>query len=85
MGNDDWDDSVLTKEEIETRMQRKVEALVKRERAMAYAYSHQVFYLHEQIPFSISSLGLVKSNFLSLVVSLGDSCGKAVLNPLKHL
>lgn len=42
-GNDDWDDSVLTKEEIEARMQRKVEALVKRERAMAYAYSHQLW------------------------------------------
>uniref|UniRef100_A0A803P0I3 DUF4005 domain-containing protein n=1 Tax=Cannabis sativa TaxID=3483 RepID=A0A803P0I3_CANSA len=42
-GNDDWDDSVLTKEEIEVRMQRKVEALVKRERAMAYAYSHQLW------------------------------------------
>ncbi|POO02036.1 IQ motif, EF-hand binding site [Trema orientale] len=42
-GNDDWDDSVLTKEEVEARMQRKVEALVKRERAMAYAYSHQLW------------------------------------------
>lgn len=41
-GNEDWDDSVLTKEEVETRMQRKVEAVIKRERAMAYAYSHQV-------------------------------------------
>ena len=41
-GNENWDDSVLTKEEIEARMQRKVEAVIKRERAMAYAYSHQV-------------------------------------------
>ncbi|KAJ8755276.1 hypothetical protein K2173_019074 [Erythroxylum novogranatense] len=40
-GNEDWDDSLLTKEEIEARMQRKVEAVVKRERQMAYAYSHQ--------------------------------------------
>ncbi|PRQ37735.1 putative IQ motif, EF-hand binding protein [Rosa chinensis] len=41
--NDDWDDSLLTKEEIEARMQKKVEAVVKRERAMAYAYSHQLW------------------------------------------
>ncbi|XVF37574.1 hypothetical protein REPUB_Repub20aG0021000 [Reevesia pubescens] len=42
-GNEDWDDSVLTKEEIEARMQRKVEAVIKRERTMAYAYSHQLW------------------------------------------
>ncbi|KAB2062483.1 hypothetical protein ES319_A10G155000v1 [Gossypium barbadense] len=42
-GNEDWDDSVLPKEEIEARMQRKVEAVIKRERAMAYAYSHQLW------------------------------------------
>lgn len=41
--HDDWDDSLLTKEEMEARMQRKVEALFKRERAMAYAYSHQLW------------------------------------------
>ncbi|MBA0681288.1 hypothetical protein Goari_023105 [Gossypium aridum] len=45
-GNENWDDSLLTKEEIEARMQRKVEAVIKRERAMAYAYSHQVLYFH---------------------------------------
>jgi hypothetical protein len=42
-GNDNWDDSVLTKEEIDTRMQKKVEAIVKRERSMAYAYSHSLW------------------------------------------
>ncbi|KAE8718301.1 Protein IQ-DOMAIN 14 [Hibiscus syriacus] len=41
--NEDWDDSLLTKEEIEARMQRKVEAVIKRERAMAYAHSHQLW------------------------------------------
>lgn len=40
--NEDWDDSQLTKEQIEARLQKKVEAVIKRERAMAYAYSHQV-------------------------------------------
>ncbi|KAK9288958.1 hypothetical protein L1049_017429 [Liquidambar formosana] len=39
--HDDWDDSLLTKEQIEARLHRKVEAVIKRERAMAYAYSHQ--------------------------------------------
>lgn len=38
---EEWDDSILTKEEIDARMQRKVEAVVKRERALTYAYSHQ--------------------------------------------
>ena len=45
--NDDWDDSLLTKEEVEARVQKKVEAVIKRERAMAYAYSHQVLLLHQ--------------------------------------
>ncbi|XP_019445747.1 PREDICTED: protein IQ-DOMAIN 14-like isoform X3 [Lupinus angustifolius] len=39
----DWDDSLLTKEEIEARLQRKVEAVLKREREMAFAYSHQLW------------------------------------------
>lgn len=41
--NEDWDDSLITKEEREARLQRKVEAVIKRERAMAYAYSHQLW------------------------------------------
>ncbi|KAK8659988.1 hypothetical protein V6N13_050925 [Hibiscus sabdariffa] len=41
-GNENWDDSVITKEEREARKQRKVEAAIKRKRAMAYAYSNQV-------------------------------------------
>ncbi|CAA0838672.1 IQ-domain 13 [Striga hermonthica] len=41
--NEDWDDSLLTKEEVEARLQKKVEALIKRERAMAFAYSHQLW------------------------------------------
>lgn len=40
--NGNWDDSVLSKEEVDERTKKKVEAIVKRERAMAYAYSHQV-------------------------------------------
>ncbi|XVF84292.1 hypothetical protein PTKIN_Ptkin17bG0025400 [Pterospermum kingtungense] len=42
-GNEDWDDSRLTKDEREVRLQKKVEAIIKRERAMAYSYSHQLW------------------------------------------
>ncbi|KAF8086057.1 hypothetical protein N665_0636s0029 [Sinapis alba] len=42
-GNDNWDDSVLTKEERDARLQRKIDAIIKRERYMAYAYSHKLW------------------------------------------
>ncbi|PSS34834.1 Protein IQ-DOMAIN like [Actinidia chinensis var. chinensis] len=41
--HEEWDDSVLTKEEIEARLRRKAEAIIKRERTMAYAYSQQLW------------------------------------------
>uniref|UniRef100_A0A5B6ZHM1 DUF4005 domain-containing protein n=2 Tax=Davidia involucrata TaxID=16924 RepID=A0A5B6ZHM1_DAVIN len=41
--NEEWDDSQLTKEEVEAKLRRKVEAAIKRERAMAYAYSHKLW------------------------------------------
>ncbi|XP_023539705.1 protein IQ-DOMAIN 14-like isoform X1 [Cucurbita pepo subsp. pepo] len=37
--HENWDESSLTKEEKDARLQRKVEAAIKRERARAYAYS----------------------------------------------
>lgn len=37
-----WDASRLTREEADARTKRKVEAVIKRERALAYAYSHQL-------------------------------------------
>ncbi|KAH6815986.1 hypothetical protein C2S51_020806 [Perilla frutescens var. frutescens] len=46
--NEDWDHSLLTKEEIEARLQKKFEAVIKRERAMAYAYSHQLWKDHRR-------------------------------------
>ncbi|EOA26347.1 hypothetical protein CARUB_v10022727mg [Capsella rubella] len=42
-GNDNWDDSVLTKEERDARSQRKTDAIIKRERSMAYAYSRKLW------------------------------------------
>ncbi|KAL4576419.1 hypothetical protein LXL04_012512 [Taraxacum kok-saghyz] len=38
---DKWDDSRKSKQEIEARLQSKQEAAIRRERAMAYAHSHQ--------------------------------------------
>ncbi|XP_071720102.1 protein IQ-DOMAIN 13-like [Rutidosis leptorrhynchoides] len=43
MGDEHWDDSLITKEEREARLRSKMEAVIKRERAMAYAYSHQLW------------------------------------------
>ncbi|CAH8383672.1 unnamed protein product [Eruca vesicaria subsp. sativa] len=42
-GNDKWDDSVLTKGERVARSQRKIDAIINRERSMAYAYSHKLW------------------------------------------
>ncbi|KAL6527154.1 IQ-DOMAIN 14-like [Orobanche gracilis] len=41
--NEDWDDSLLTKEEEERRLRKKTEAVTQRERAMAYAYYNQLW------------------------------------------
>jgi hypothetical protein len=55
-----WDDSLLTREEADARTKRKVEAVIKRERALAYAYSHQVIALPN--PFSSRTRKLRQSN-----------------------
>lgn len=39
---EEWDDSLQSKEQIETNLLSKQEAAMRRERAMAYAFSHQV-------------------------------------------
>ncbi|KAL6586553.1 hypothetical protein OROMI_001541 [Orobanche minor] len=38
---EDWDDSMQSKEKIEANIQQRQEAAVRRERALAYAYTHQ--------------------------------------------
>nr|VDC69664.1 unnamed protein product [Brassica rapa] len=53
-GNGNWDDSVLTKEERDARSQRKTDAVIKRERSMAYAYSHKLW---KNSPKSAASTG----------------------------
>jgi hypothetical protein len=37
-----WDDSTQSKEKIEASLVSKQEAAIRRERALAYAFSHQV-------------------------------------------
>lgn len=39
---DGWDSSGKTKKEIEAKMQSRHEAAIRRERTMAYAFTHQV-------------------------------------------
>lgn len=39
---EEWDDSLQSKEEIEASLLHKYEAAVRRERALAYSYTHQV-------------------------------------------
>ncbi|XP_073293353.1 protein IQ-DOMAIN 3-like [Primulina huaijiensis] len=38
---ENWDDSMLSKEQVEANIQNRKDAATKRERALAYAYSHQ--------------------------------------------
>uniref|UniRef100_A0A1J3I064 Protein IQ-DOMAIN 1 n=1 Tax=Noccaea caerulescens TaxID=107243 RepID=A0A1J3I064_NOCCA len=38
---DNWDDSIQSKEKVEANLLSKYEATMRRERALAYAYSHQ--------------------------------------------
>lgn len=38
----EWDESLLSTEELNERLQKKVEGIIKRERALAYAASRQV-------------------------------------------
>ncbi|XP_028961671.2 protein IQ-DOMAIN 3-like isoform X3 [Malus domestica] len=39
---EDWDDSIQSKEQVEAKLQMKQEAAMRRERALAYSFSHQM-------------------------------------------
>lgn len=39
---EEWDDSMQSKEKVQANLQSKQEAAIRRERALAYAFSHQV-------------------------------------------
>lgn len=50
---DDWDDRPRTIEEIQAMLQTRKDAALKRERALSYAFSHQV--RHDFLFFSYTS------------------------------
>lgn len=39
---EEWDDSIQSKEQVEANLLSKYEATMRRERAMAYSFTHQV-------------------------------------------
>lgn len=39
---EEWDDSLQSKEQVEAKLLNKYEAAMRRERALAYAFTHQV-------------------------------------------
>ncbi|CAH9081350.1 unnamed protein product [Cuscuta europaea] len=55
--NENWDGSRLTKDEVDERRQKKLEATMKRERAMAYAYSHKLWKANPKYKMNIQSNG----------------------------
>ncbi|XP_028062273.1 protein IQ-DOMAIN 1-like [Camellia sinensis] len=42
---EEWDDSLQSKEQIEANLLGKYEAAIRRERALAYSFSHQVMFI----------------------------------------
>lgn len=56
---EDWNASVRSKEQIEANLQNKQEAAMRRERALAYAYTHRVTTFNPSYP--IDSLSFTKS------------------------
>ncbi|KAL9264509.1 IQ-DOMAIN 2-like protein [Drosera capensis] len=57
----DWDDSVQTRDQIEARLSYRQEAAVRRERAMAYAFSHQQTW-RKQVSSSTNTMFLDQNN-----------------------
>lgn len=47
---EEWDDSLQSKEQIEAGLLNKHGAAMRRERALAYAFSHQVSYVSIMFP-----------------------------------
>jgi len=46
----EWDDSLQSKEQIEASLLSKQEAAIRRERALAYAFTHQVLIIFTESP-----------------------------------
>lgn len=55
---DKWNGGTQSKEQVEAKLQSKQEAAMRRERALAYAYTHQVSHSYTEFVLYIStSLG----------------------------
>lgn len=48
---ENWNDSVQSKEQIEAKLLSKYDATMRREKAQAYSFSHQVSYLFQVLTF----------------------------------
>lgn len=62
---DNWNDSIQSKEKVEANLLSKYEATMRRERALAYAYSHQVsnvflLAIHRSLAFEVQSNGKIQ-------------------------
>lgn len=69
---EDWDDSIQSKEQVDANLLSKHEAGIRRERALAYAYSHQVarlFFPSLFLVFSCSCMA-VGASFILLILLL---------------
>ena len=78
-----WDDSTQSKEKIEASLVSKQEAAIRRERALAYAFSHQVGAFlnlenkHQSTYFSYH----LTTTFLKLIQKIVLYSGRAVQGP----
>lgn len=74
---ENWETSAQSKEKVKANLQYKQEAAMRRERAMAYAYSQQVLESHFLSYSFIGNVVLIFSLHLSLnhfiFSTLGDS------------
>lgn len=66
---EEWDDSLQSKEQIEAGLLNKQGAAMRRERALAYAFSHQVSYSSILFPAHYPFLGS-RTHWLDLPVIL---------------
>jgi hypothetical protein len=67
---DDWDDRPRTIEEIQAMLQTRKDAALKRERALSYAFSHQVTLIYLCFFKKKISFEFCKAGFFFFVIFL---------------
>lgn len=75
---EEWDDRSQLKEQIEAKLLHRQEAALRRERALAYSFSHQVARLPHLCFIFVSVLVLVDQRVTSPELRL------AKMNPFSH-